>query len=172
MNAAQLSTTAANVNTSAQMSIDEVTKAIRADLKAAGFSSRKISVRQVDDGVCVTIRASDIPLCLVEKIANRYEDIRKDCHGEPLLGGNTYVDVRRVSPNFNAQQVRIASALPKLKNPISRAKTLGFTVELDGEGYYHATRPGLEGEIRCWGAEMCARLMLEDFVARMAAAAK
>lgn len=69
---------------------------IRADLKAAGIPARAVSVRVSDAGystsVSVKIKDISVDRAVVEKIANRHEDISYDERsGEILSGGNTYV---------------------------------------------------------------------------------
>lgn len=68
---------------------------IRADLKAQGYSSRKISVREPHHGdVTVTIRDAGVKLADIKAIADVYRHVRYcEASGEILLGGNTYVEV-------------------------------------------------------------------------------
>ena len=80
------------------MTTKERAKAIRAALKAKGWSSKKISVRthsySLGASIYVTIKDASIPLKTVEKIAKDQQEIRRcQYSGEILGGGNTYVTV-------------------------------------------------------------------------------
>lgn len=78
------------------MTVDASTR-IRADLKAAGYGVREVSVRNdsysMGSSVNVTVKRAEVPLCIVTEIAERQQDIRRDESGEILGGGNMFVHV-------------------------------------------------------------------------------
>lgn len=82
------------------MTSEEKAKAIRAELKKAGFSSRQISVRLISCGYSsafrITIKDGNISQLQIEDICNKYKEVEYDERtGEILEGGNTYVTVQR-----------------------------------------------------------------------------
>ncbi len=67
---------------------------LRAALKQAGFSARRVTVRQHHSTLYVTIRDAAVSLTKVAAIADQYESVRRDhVTGEILCGGNTFVKV-------------------------------------------------------------------------------
>lgn len=86
--------------------VKETAQQIRADLKAAGYKARDISVRCNNIGyssaVRITIKKANIRKSDIEAIAKKYENIdRCDISGEILLGGNTYIFVDYDNDVFN-----------------------------------------------------------------------
>lgn len=80
------------------MTNKELGNAIRKDLKAAGITSKDVSVRVrdslYDTAVRIKIKNPKIRRSEVEKIANRYEEIDRDERTYEILAGcNTYVFV-------------------------------------------------------------------------------
>jgi hypothetical protein len=75
----------------------EASKTIRAALKAAGYGTKEVSVRNdsYSMGSTVHVRIKDpvVPLLLVEAIASRSERVDRDASGEILSGGNMFVQV-------------------------------------------------------------------------------
>jgi len=86
---------------------------IRAALKAKGWNARKVSVRadyySMGSSLHVTIKDADVPLAVVEAIANEHESIDRDQFGDILSGGNRFVHVRYSS---EANAVLTARYLP------------------------------------------------------------
>ena len=72
-------------------------KAIREELKKAGFNSRKVSVRKEYSGCSSLIEVKVktlVSLDEIEKIVKKYETISRDEYtGEVLSGGNTFIKV-------------------------------------------------------------------------------
>lgn len=70
---------------------------LRSALKSAGYSSRKVTVRDrpcsIETSLLVTIRSADVSLSAVTEIAAPFENIHRDGYGEILGGGNTFVTV-------------------------------------------------------------------------------
>ncbi|MEY8256397.1 hypothetical protein AAK706_01540 [Erysipelotrichaceae bacterium 66-17] len=76
----------------------EIKKEITAELKEAGYNSRKVSVSVKDAGwstkVDITIKDPTVNAHEIEAIVNKRESIDRDERtGEILAGGNTYVFV-------------------------------------------------------------------------------
>jgi hypothetical protein len=67
---------------------------VRAALKANGYSSKFVSVKQDGCSVKVTIRSKDVRISDIKAIADTFRDVRYcEGSGEILSGGNTFVDV-------------------------------------------------------------------------------
>lgn len=82
----------------ADMTADERVKAIRAELKAHGYNSRRIGVTLKYAGyssvINVTIKELAIDKKEIENIADKYKFFERDERtGEILSGGNTYIRV-------------------------------------------------------------------------------
>lgn len=76
----------------------EIKKEITAELKEAGYNSRKISVSVKDSGystrIDVTIKDPTVNAQAIEAIVNKHDSYELDERtGEILAGGNTYVFV-------------------------------------------------------------------------------
>jgi hypothetical protein len=86
---------------------------IRKALKAKGWNSRDVSVRadyySMGSSLRIVIKNADVPLSVVEAIANEHESIDRDQFGEILSGGNRFVDVGYSSA---ANAVLTARCLP------------------------------------------------------------
>lgn len=71
----------------------------RAALKAAGWSARQVTVRDIggslDSSLIVTVRDHRLDLDPVRAVAKTIEVINRDSSGDILGGGNTYVRVQR-----------------------------------------------------------------------------
>ena len=81
------------------VSVTEAAKKIRAELKAIGINSRKVSVRSdsfsMGSSINVEIKDPAIKLAVVEEIANKAQRIdRCEYSGEILGGCNRYAHVR------------------------------------------------------------------------------
>lgn len=73
--------------------------------KELGLTNRQVSVRSDYNSVSVTVKAPGVPFNKVREIANRVRRVRYcEASGEPLLGGNTYVNVS-VSPDVVAAEI-------------------------------------------------------------------
>jgi len=75
------------------------TKEIRDAFKTLGWNNRKVSVKHrycgYSDAIDITIKSFDIDAKKVEEIAKKKQSVRYDeVTGEPLLGANTYVNVK------------------------------------------------------------------------------
>ena len=82
----------------ADMTDEERVKAIRAELKARGYNSRRIGVTLKYAGcssvITVTIKELGIDKKEIEKLVNKYKFYERDERtGEILAGGNTYIHV-------------------------------------------------------------------------------
>ena len=80
------------------MTDDEKAKAIRAELKAHGYNSRRIGVTLKYEGyssvIRVTIKEKDIDKKEIESIADKYKFyVTDERTGEILSGGNTFIRV-------------------------------------------------------------------------------
>ena len=68
--------------------------ALRAALKAAGFNTRRVSVKENHCTLVVTIRDNSVSLAQVEAIAGRFEVVQRcEATGDILDGGNRFVRV-------------------------------------------------------------------------------
>ena len=98
---------------------------IRAALKAAGYNTRKVTVRQDHETVRVTLKTLDVVLSVIKAIVAPFECVRRcESTGEVLLGGNIYVDVaydREVLAPVTRQIAEALLAAPR-----------GQVIELDG----------------------------------------
>ena len=79
--------------------MDKDTKEIRDAFKALGWNNRKISVKHrycgYSDAIDITIKSFDIDVEKAKEIAKSKHSVRYDeVTGEPLLGANTYVNVK------------------------------------------------------------------------------
>ena len=84
------------------MTTTEKTKEIRARFKAAGFSSRKISVRVeyfgCSSSIRVKIKDASVPFHMVKNIVEEYANIHRcPVSGEILGGGNTFTDIQHTT---------------------------------------------------------------------------
>lgn len=69
-------------------------QALRAALKAAGFNTRHVTVRQSHSTLYVAIRDAWASLTKVKAIADKFRVVHRcEATGEILCGGNTFVDV-------------------------------------------------------------------------------
>lgn len=72
-------------------------QALRAALKAAGYNARRVTVREGNSSLQVSIRDAWVSLSKVEAIANKFSVVRHcETTGEILSGGNTFVRVAYV----------------------------------------------------------------------------
>lgn len=80
------------------MNLKEKVAELRKEIKAAGYTTKQVSVRSkyvmYDDSIRVTIKDLNVNKKLIEEIADKYESIRYDEYcGEVLQGCNTFVNV-------------------------------------------------------------------------------
>lgn len=77
------------------MTRKEKAAAIRTELKTRfGWTSRQVSVRFTSCSIEVTVKDPDVPLKIVEEIANQHEVIHRcEFSFEILSGANTFVSV-------------------------------------------------------------------------------
>lgn len=67
---------------------------VRAAFKAAGFTTRHVTVASPRGDVRVTVRSLLVPFAWAKAVAKQVENVRHCEHsGEILLGGNTFVHV-------------------------------------------------------------------------------
>lgn len=96
------------------MSVDDAAK-IRADLKAAGYGVRDVSVRNdsysMGSSVDVKIKRAEVPLGIVSEIAHRQERIHRDESGEILSGGNMFVHVKYAHGVLDAHAALVAKQI-------------------------------------------------------------
>lgn len=120
------------------MSAAEAVVAIRAALKARGWTQRQVSVRRVpctyDSKITATIRDASIPLSAVKQIVDAYERVGRDeASGEILAGGNTYVAAEYADGVLDALQTEILAALER-----GERRVRGFDVREDDRGGFRA----------------------------------
>ena len=123
------------------MTTKERAKAIRAALKAKGWSSKKISVRthsySLGASIYVTIKDASIPLKTVEKIAKDQQEIRRcQYSGEILGGGNTYVTV-----SYSSGALDGLKALFRAELETGAKNFLGYYGDKEILGYYVTDDP-------------------------------
>lgn len=77
--------------------VAEHAKQIRKTLKAAGISSKQVSVRSesysMGSSINITIRDLSVPYAVVKAAASEHERIDRDENGEILSGCNRYVSI-------------------------------------------------------------------------------
>lgn len=96
--------------------MSEKAKALRADLKAAGYKGREVTVKHehfsLGSEIVVTVRNPEIQIAGVKAIANGYEKIdRCEFSGEILGGGNTYLSVRYSDEALSIREDRVLPAI-------------------------------------------------------------
>lgn len=93
----------------------ETAKAVRAELKSAGYNARLVSVRNqsysTDSSVSVTIRSATVPLGEIKSLAERFQRVDRDHTGEILAGGNTYLHVEYGRGVLDEHAKRVADQL-------------------------------------------------------------
>lgn len=104
----------------------ELNKAIRAELKAAGYNSRKVSVSVKDAGwstkIDITIKDPTVNAHEIEAIVNKRESIDRDERtGEILAGYNTYVFVAYKYGLFDALASDYLAEAEKAMNHMTEA---------------------------------------------------
>jgi len=88
--------------TTSIMTAKERAVAIRAELKAAGFNARRVSVSvahcgMTDDAITVRVRDASVDVPAVVTIARKYRQVDTcSITGEIQTGGNTFVKVLSV----------------------------------------------------------------------------
>lgn len=144
--------------------------AIRAELKAHGWSSRAVSVRadcySLGSAIRVLVRDASVPVSLVRTIARAHEVVRRDeATGEVLGGGNRFIDVEYDREALAPLRAELESVLRTVE------ATPGVIVDLapgvaacrsDRDlGMWRAWGPALERDVHCHGLEFCARQVAE-----------
>lgn len=119
------------------LSNKELSKAIQADLTAAGVPRRAYSIRVKNAGysTAITIEIKDISIRIekVEKIANKRESIRYDEYCQEILeGGNTFVNVRYDYDALDAARAPFMEKAKELTNS-PPAKYSGVTIAEKGK---------------------------------------
>ena len=100
---------------------------LRADLKAAGYNARKVTVRRSGDSLYVTIRDALVALSTIQPIAEAYSHVRRDERsGEILCGGNTFVTVEYLRAMVEPIAARIAELLTPAPDDIVVGLPGGF----------------------------------------------
>lgn len=159
------------------MSNTTVTNAIRAELKAAGFNARQVSVKDRHYGdIKVTVRDIAVPLSAVEAIAMKHQNIRRcESSGEILCGGNTSVEV--------VYDRNVIAPVAEAIAAIISSTECGYQAQLAGG--YRATRysdspwhvqvrahgPGLDNLI-CYGVDHAANQIAAKYLDQRALAAR
>ena len=88
------------------MYIDETKTAIRKDLKALGYNSRQVGVKEKNGGYSysldITIKDLKIDFKLIKSTVAKYESIRRDQRSYEILGGgNTFISVNYSYESIN-----------------------------------------------------------------------
>jgi len=95
----------------------EKVEKVRDFLKSKGFNARQVSVRQdpctYSVAVTATIRDLAVPYAVVKEALDLVHSTRTcEVSGEPLLGGNTYTEIRYadglLSPLIKAREAELA----------------------------------------------------------------
>jgi hypothetical protein len=90
---------------------------LRTTLKAAGFHTRRVSVRSSHSTLQVTIRDASASLTQVKAIADGFEVVRRDhATGEILCGGNTFVRVEYADVLVDPVKATILAVLDPAPN--------------------------------------------------------
>ena len=139
---------------------------LRAKLKAAGFNSRRVTVKHdhfsMGSSLDVTIRDPDADFQAIKKIASEFEHIdRCPYSGEILSGGNRYLHVTWGADATETRRDRVRSAV---LTAIEKGKAMDLkadqSIEIDGHPWLigpgrhsqgfalHATTPGTVNSYR------------------------
>ncbi len=135
--------------------------ALRADLKAAGFKPKQVTVRQTAGcSLDVTIRDAAVSLTAVKAIADKHVRVRYcEASGEILSGGNTFVGVRYVDTVIDPVAKKIAAIL-RTSNGHAVQVTPSVSVSVDADGCdYNAKvwlHEGHTGAFFCHGVDHAA----------------
>jgi hypothetical protein len=131
------------------MTVDASAK-IRADLKAAGYGVRDVSVRNdsysMGSSVDVKIKRAEVPLEVIEEIAYRQQQIRRDESGEILGGGNMFVHVDYAHGVLDAyaalaaQQIEAGRTSFGTLHLSENADSLWLDIWQTGDGGQHVSR--------------------------------
>jgi hypothetical protein len=117
-------------------------QSIKADLRAAGYGPRQVTVRQRPCGysqACtVTIRDAEVEIQDVHRIADAHSLQRVDCMGEPLDGCNRYVRVRYADEAAATRSARILPAVEQAAAELGDPKPANnhLLVEIAGTGWW------------------------------------
>lgn len=157
--------TTTNNAPAAHLSMTERAVAIRAELKAAGWNARKVSIRCANSTLRATIRCASVPMTPVKAIVERFGSVSRCAYsGEILLGGNTYTSIEYTHEAIGELVERIDAVLATVEG------TPGNVVLVEGfEAWASTGDPDTwnanRGEdftagvadIHCWGRKFCAR---------------
>lgn len=132
------------------MTVTEKTAAIRAALKAKGYTSKQVSVRaeRFSMGSSITVRIKDatVPLSVVRDIAFPYGHIdRCAITGEILSGGNTYLEVEYTR---EARQAHSDAYAERVEAAVARVYD---NVLIEVEGTPYSVGQGHRGGVAVWG---------------------
>jgi hypothetical protein len=113
--------------------MEQVKRSIAADLKAAGYNSKQVSVRSNPAGystsIKITIRDPMVVYSAVEEIERKYTRIDRDERSyEILSGGNTFVDTKLTD---EVRESWSANYLPLITKAISELKDEQHGVRID-----------------------------------------
>jgi len=147
--------------------ITDRAKEIRTALKAAGWTSRDVSVTRKRCTYSYTIRVeiknAALPLALVESIARKHENVRRcEVTGEILAGGNTYLDVEYADSALAPFTSEILSLLPGDGGVCDVA---GWRVLVTGTGWdtqYTARRAGSRDIVSHTAGVFARRIAIEN----------
>lgn len=143
---------------------------LRTALKSAGYSSRKVTVRDrggsLETSLLVTIRSADVSLSAVTAIAAPFENIHRDGYGEILGGGNTFVTVEYA--DALVEPIKTAFAAEILAAPAGTEVELGDSFSArklsDHADEVELSGPGFERSLACgvyWAAKRLAVAWLD-----------
>jgi len=110
-----------------------IKNAIAADLKAAGYKPRQVSIRLGSGGgstkVNLVVRDPQVVYSVVEAIAQKHRHVDRDAKtGEILSGGNTYVDIALSDTVYNAWTIQYLPAVNKALTELT-AETYGVPID-------------------------------------------
>lgn len=161
------------------MSNTTVTNAMRAALKAAGFNTRQVSVKDRNYGdIKVTVRDVTVPLSVVAELVKSHENVRRDeSTGETLCGGNTYVEVRYDETLVEPVAAAVAALIRSAKAGHRVQLAGGFTAtRFDDQPWFEEVRahgPGFQDHgLIARGVEHAAEQIAVKYLDQRALAAR
>jgi len=127
-------------------------KAIRNALKAEGYTSRMVSVRQASGSVRVEIKDADIDFASVKDIAESFESIRRcEVTQEILRGGNTFVFVSYANDATLERCERVDGAVWEAIAKLDNDRTIE---KISGTNWgVSKTSNGYGGDYTAWGED-------------------
>lgn len=124
------------------MTTKELSQTIRKELKAAGFTSKDVSIRVrdslYDTSVRITVKNPLVKLSEVEAVAKKFEEIDYDMRAmEILAGGNTYIHCQY---EYGVIEDAASSLIPTAEMVLHDPKYNSHAIASNAEKTVHLTK--------------------------------